>query len=333
VVQTFTAALGSPLKKYFDGTQPSGSRDFVNDKTNQGALVVGLVQFFGRALGCSDNSIPVRTGAEPNLKLLHAPMNIDQTDFDLFNTVLLSKLTNFNNEGVGMNAKFVPPVSAFLNTSVTDVCSKCGQFQAASICEKWAVGAKASQVDLVNGAVLAVFGDLTATGADARPFFDGTVPCQSRNFVDNKLNRGGLAKRLVAFFGQQGVLGCSDADFPQYDGNPDMEDVHKEMPITKKLFDDFVTSLVNYAQKNLKGAVPSLDEDLAAISALFGTPGVAKICNQDGCPTKGKYVARTCDTPTAQTTTNKPKPTEGNSASMVSVAFAAVALSIAMWTV
>jgi hypothetical protein len=298
VVQTFTAALGTQLKKFFDGSI-MGQRDFIMNTANQGNLVIGLTNFFGRALGCSDNSIPARVGAEPNLKVIHAGMGIAQDDFDLFNKALLGVLGNFKGLGVGVNPKFVGPVSAFLNTSVTDICSKCGQFQAASICEKWASAAGVSQLALIQGAVLAVFGDLTAMTSKTRPFFDGTVPCQSRNFIDNKLNQASLAKRLIAFFGQPGVLGCSDPSFPAYDGNPDMEDVHKEMPITQDLFDIFLNSLVKYTTDNLKAAVPTFDADLAAVAALFASPGVAKICNQPGCATQGKYTARVCDVPTA----------------------------------
>jgi len=304
---------------------------------------VGLTNFFGKALGCSDNTIPPRVGAEPNLKLIHQSMGIEQADFDLFNSALIGVLTNFKGLNVGIGDKFKGPVYAFLNTSITDVCQKCGQFQAASICEKWAAGAKASQLELVQGAVLAVFGDLTATGSKTRPFFDGTVPCQSRNFIDNKLNQAGLAKSLIAFFGQAGVLGCSDPAFPKYQGNSDMEDVHKEMPITKELFDVFVNSLVKYTTTNLKAAVPTFDADLAAVAALFGTPGVAKICNQAGCPTQGKYTEKVCATgapgePGAPGTSGRGTTAKGttgieeDSASIAGLTFAIIAVCVAFFT-
>lgn len=301
VVDLFLFGAGSasaPLRKYFDGTFPAGSRDFINNQMNQAGLVTALVKFFGTKLGCSDNSITpyALPTDEPNMKTVHQFMQIKQAEFDAFNAKLVEFLTNFANLNVGLSAKTANTVRVFLNTTSTDICAECGNFQPPSICEKWAVAAKAkSQVDLIQGAVLAVFTNLTAVGSPARDFFNGKVPCQSRNFVDSKLDTAGLAKSLIAFFGQQGVLGCSDANFPQYRGNPDMEDVHKEMPITKALFDQFLSALADYATANLKTAVgASFDDDIAKIAALFASDAVAKTCNQPGCPKQGKYVARSC---------------------------------------
>jgi hypothetical protein len=77
-----------------------------------------------------------------------------------------------------------------------------------------------------------------------------------------------------------------------------MEAVHKEMPITKALFDQFVGAFADYATANLATAVgASFAEDLAAVSAFFASDNVAKTCNQAGCPTKGAFTQRTCDDP------------------------------------
>jgi hypothetical protein len=162
--------------------------------------------------------------------------------------------------------------------------------------KKWTIAAKAkSQVDLIQGAVLAVFNNLTAVGSPARDFFNGKVPCLSRNFIDNRLDQAGLAKSLIAYFGQPSVLGCSDANFPQYRGSNDMEEVHKEMPITKALFDQFLGAFADYATVNLKAAVgDSFDKDLGIVAAFFTTDNVAKTCNQPGCSSPGKFVVREC---------------------------------------
>jgi hypothetical protein len=320
VVDLFLFGIGSQqapgaLRKYFDGTFPVGSRDFIGNMVNQGNLVTGLVKFFGTKLGCSDNSITpyAKPTDEPNMKTVHQFMDIKQAEFDAFNTKLVDFLTNFAGLNAGLSANSAKTVRVFLNTTSTDICAECGNFQPPSICEKWTIAAKAkSQVDLIQGAVLAVFNNLTAAGSPARDFFNGKVPCQSRNFIDGRLDQAGLAKSLIAYFGQPTVLGCSDANFPQYRGNNDMEDVHKEMPITKALFDQFLSALADYATVNLKAAVgATFDEDLGKVAAFFATDNVAKTCNQPGCPKQGKFVVRDCGNIPGQPTTTTTTTVEG----------------------
>jgi hypothetical protein len=310
VVSLFVAGAGSataPLRQYFNGTKPAGSRNFFgNDSaTTQGKLVFDLVKYFGARLGCSDNSIqPYASPAdEPNMKTVHQFMDISAAEFDIFNTVLVDEIQNFGTLTNTVSPATANTIRVFLNTTSTDICAGCGNFQKVSICEKWAVRAKVTQFELLQGAVLAVFGNLTASTSPALDYFNGKVPCESRDFVVDKLNQAGLAKSLIAFFGQPGVLGCSDPNFPKYVGATDMEELHKEMPITKALFDQFLNALADHATKNLATVVPDLNDDLAAIVALFNSDGVAKICNQDGCPKKGKFVPKTCVTVAPATTT------------------------------
>jgi hypothetical protein len=194
---------------------PIGSRNFVDDQINQGSLVTGLVKFFGSKLGCSDNSITpyAKPTDEPNMKTVHQFMQIKKAEFDAFNQKLVDFLTNFGGLNVGLSPRSATNVRVFLNSSSTDICAECGNFQPPSICEKWTIAAKAkSQVELIQGVVLAVFNNLTAVGSPARDFFNGKVPCQSRNFVDSKLDTAGLAKSLIAYFGQK--LGCSAVHVP-----------------------------------------------------------------------------------------------------------------------
>jgi hypothetical protein len=296
VVDLFVYGAGmpsAPLRKYFDGSFPIGSLNYVDNLVIQGRLVTGLVKFFGSKLGCSDNTIApyAKPTDEPNMKIVHQFMQIKKTELDLFNAKLVDLLTNFGNLNVGLSPRSVTNVRAFLNSSSTDICSdrECGNFQPPSICEKWTIAANAkSQVDLIQGVVLAVFANLTAVGSPARDFFNGKVPCQSRNFVDSNLDAAGFTKSLVAYFGEK--LGCSASAFPQYRGRDDMEAVHKEMPITKALFDQFVGAFAEYATTNLKFVGASFDDDLATIVAFFASENVAKICNQAGCPTAGQFV-------------------------------------------
>jgi len=135
---------------------------------------------------------------------------------------------------------------------------------------------------MMTAVVVGVFTKLVGNST-VKPFFDGSVPCQSRDFVDNKIIQGALVTQLVAFFGSAGVLGCTDGGFPQYTGNTDMGVVHQYMPITEAIFDAFVTTLVNVVTNALKDDVPSLNSDLAGVGALLYSPGVYVICNQPDC--------------------------------------------------
>jgi len=309
IVDLFTAATkpGNSLKKYFDGTDPTGSTDFTAaaNGAQLTSLAEGLTQFFGFALGCSDNSIPAYTSnsSVPNLKAIHQFMNISSDDFNAFNAAVIALLDNFHSSGVGMSTSFNTFVLTFLNTTSTDICAGCNNFQAISICEKWATAANTSQLQLIQGAVLSVFGNLTASNSPALPFFNGVTPCLSRNFITNLLNQASLAQRLTEFFGQ--VLGCSDPAFPAYDGTPvsGMESFHSAMPITSALFNQFVSALVAYVQTNLATAVgPTLSDDINTVAAFFASDPIAKICNQPGCPNQGHYVARQCPTTPPATT-------------------------------
>jgi hypothetical protein len=133
------------LKDYFNGVKPAGSRDFITNTANQGALVYGLVKFFGTTLGCTDNSIDQYGAdeAQPDMKAIHEPMGIEQSEFDLFNTVLIGELKNVGGMGKGLSEGTANKVHVFLNATAPDVCAKCGEFQARSLCEKWHGGKNA----------------------------------------------------------------------------------------------------------------------------------------------------------------------------------------------
>jgi len=92
---TAVVAPTSPIKIFFDGTQPAGSLNFL-DPANGAALTAlenGLVAFFGMAgvLGCTDEGYPTYTGG--TLASIHQPMMINDTQFDFFVTSLLNVLT------------------------------------------------------------------------------------------------------------------------------------------------------------------------------------------------------------------------------------------------
>lgn len=310
VVSTFTKGVGSPLKKFFDGTQPTGSTDFTVAGPNQSRLVTGLVKFFATNLGCTDNSVVLYNAGDalPDMKTIHQNMNIDKASFDLFNAVLIGELKNYKGMNFGMSATNAGKAYQFLNATSPDICAGCADYNGPSLCEKWATAStvfKGDQKKMITAVVTGVFGKLVADPM-TKALFDGTVPCKSRDFIGDKINQGGLVTTLVAFFGQPGVLGCTQSDFPQFRGNSDMDAVHREMPINKAMFDLFINSLVTVVKGALSVDVPTLDADLVPVAALLGSPAITVICNQQDCPgTKGSYSQRICPT-TQQITKTTP---------------------------
>lgn len=312
VIDVFTkgaAAEGAPLKQYFDGTKPAGSRNFVGDSALAGELVFGLVKFFGTALGCTDNSISVYKPDEPqpDMKEIHVGMGINQTEFELFNTVLLGALSDVDGTGKGLPEELKGPIGVFLAATAPDVCSECGEFEAPSLCEKWHNAAfKADsnafpdQQTMVAAVVTGVFTKLVA-GPPGKEYFDGTVPCNSRDFVNGAILQKGLVRSLTAYFGQQSLLGCSQSSFPTYRGVRDMELLHKNMPINKALYTAFITAFAEVVKGALGGTdvADSLDADLAAVANLLTTDAeYSTICNQDDCDEpKGTFEEKQCPTP------------------------------------
>jgi len=226
--------------------------------------------------------------------------------------VLLGQLSNFNGTGANMTYINLNKTSLFLNATSPDICAGCADYHTPTLCEKWATEStkfNGDQLAMMTAVVTGVFTALVGNSS-TKVFFDGTVPCGSRDFVDNTIIQGVLVTELVAFFGSAGVLGCTDGGYPQYTGNPDMGQVHEYMPITEFIYDSFVNTLVEVVQGALTGDVPSLTADLTAVGSLLYSPGVyGLICNQadctkNGAASSGIFIGKTCSAPaTAGTST------------------------------
>jgi len=118
---TVGAALGSPLKQFFDGTTPAGSTNFTN-AANSGKLTTlefNLVQFFGGALGCTDGTITPYTG--PSMQIVHQNMPITLTYFQTFCSALLGVMGGFGVSQSDLNA-----VNATLQTTLPAICNQAG---------------------------------------------------------------------------------------------------------------------------------------------------------------------------------------------------------------
>jgi hypothetical protein len=173
---------------------------------------------------------------------------------------------------------------------------------------------------MVAAVVTGVFQELVG-GPPGKAYFDGTTPCESRDFINGAILQKGLVRSLTAYFGQAQLLGCSQSSFPTYRGIRDMELLHKNMPIGKDLYAAFIAAFA----KVVKGALgetevkDTLDAgisslvllivlrltrfyltDLAAVAGLLNSDAeYTVICNQDDCAgTKGTYEEKVCDEPT-----------------------------------
>jgi len=273
------------LKPFFQGM--FGSRTDFTSAANTASIADSYAQFLGTDLGCSDNSVPkyTATNPPPDMKAVHAGMNIQKAQFDAFNNLILAEFTSFTTLGVGMSSANIAKTSAFLNAAGADICASCQGFQGQSLCEKWTQASPTFSADQINGQTKLVTAIVTATFTSFTAdhtliaFFNGTLPCNSRDFINNGINQGVLVNQLVAFFGSAGVLGCTQPSFPQYTGQTDMGILHQNMPISKAIFDFFNQQLVNaIKQQNVAS-----DADIQGVQALLASPGITVICNQNDC--------------------------------------------------
>jgi len=115
-------AVGTPTKKFFDGTSPPGSINFLANTTAFGILFTHLVEFFGApsALDCTDGSVPAYEG-NPNMQQVHAAMPIDNTAFVFFNTVLLNVTAS-----AGVTAADNQAISDLLESFRGSICNQPG---------------------------------------------------------------------------------------------------------------------------------------------------------------------------------------------------------------
>jgi len=242
-------------KKYFDGTKPSGSTNFLDPANSDAlnALVGSLVQFFGAGLGCSDGTISPYTG--PSMDKVHQPMGIQSAEFNAFNEAVISVLA-----GAGVSDIDQVAVRIVLNGFKNDIVAQ------NSICDRYSVALKLSNKALVQAVVLQAFSAITADSSPIKKYFDGRKPPGSLNYLNpkNKVSLDGLVHGLTTWFGQ--ALGCSDDTIPPY-GGPSLSQVHRSMSINENEFNFFNGGVINILRS--KGVA---SKDLVAIArALNGT--------------------------------------------------------------
>jgi truncated hemoglobin YjbI len=258
------------LLEFFDGTTPPGSTDFT-DPANSAAtnkLAANLVAFFGIALGCPDPAFPKYNG-NPDMKVVHQNIPIGQAEFDSFNNLVIAVMAQ-----KGVSKEDQAAALGVLNTLQPDICNDANSCKN-SFCDRYSRALNVSNVALMTTVVTNTFKKAIDPKSGIKGFFDGTVPPNSVDFINNAQQQTRLVNNLVAFFG--GVLQCTDAGFPTYTANTDLADVHKSMPIGTAEFNTFNGALL----LTLKEAGVSENDRNFVKGYLESTK--KDICNQPDC--------------------------------------------------
>jgi len=261
VVNGTVAALvapSAPTKKYFDGTKPAGSTNFLTNQAALSALSKSLVNFFWGPLGCTDK--PGRNYTGGSMAAVHAAMGINDLEFDFFENALLGVLTKAG--VVKADVKAVKTVLESTRRAIVTTASK------KSICDKYSKALGVPNKALLTTLVNAIVGKLVAPSSLVLKYFDGTKPAGSTNFTDprNSALLSALVKSLSAFFWTP--LGCSDQPPLVYQGGS-MSAVHKSMRISGLEFDFFVTA----AAKALTDSGVTSDDLTVIAGVLNGLKG------------------------------------------------------------
>jgi len=245
-------APGVTTLKYFDGTKPQGSLNYLDPKNADDltALVGALVQFFGAALGCTDGSITPYTG--PSMDKVHQPMGINAAESKFFNDQVIAVLA-----GAGVSAEDQATARKLLGSLNKQIISQ-------SFCDRYSDALKLSNKDLVTSVVTGVFGKITAPSTPTLKFFNGVQPPGSTDYLNrNKNALPGLVNGLVTFFGQ--ALGCHDGTIAKYGGGT-MKQVHGSMGVNTMAFNFF-----NFKVIDVLRAAGVAAADLTAVHSLLNS--------------------------------------------------------------
>jgi hypothetical protein len=267
---TQLVAPTSPLLGFFDGTYNAVNYTNPANAAATTNLANHLVQFFGAALGCTDPSYPPYTG-NTDLHAVHIALPIGSFEFSAFNNIVIGVMA-----GAGVSQADQTATLAVLNTLQPDICNIAADCKN-SICDRYSKLLNITNVQLVTTVVQNFLVAALTPGFPLKGFFDGSIPVGSTNFSANAAAATRLGGCLVAFFGQQGVLTCTDASFPPYTCRTDLHAIHQLMPIGINEFNTFNTGLLG-----ILAAAGVAQADQNAVLAVLQTTKSA-ICNQPNC--------------------------------------------------
>jgi truncated hemoglobin YjbI len=271
----------SELLDYFDGAVPANSTDYTSPASAPqfAALQTSLVEFFAGALGCSDGSIGPYTG--PSLKAVHADMPIGGDEYNVFVDTIASVATSLGMSSDDVNAvgallNSLPVRGAICNFNATCVTSLCNKYSNLMNLPSVPAGANLNLMTVVVNAVIAA----EVTDPLIGPFFNGTTPPGSIDFLPGSSQSTRLTNALIAFFGGPDALGCTDPAFPNNSVSvPDLKAIHQFMPITTQVFNRF-NDIFDTVLANLSVSA----DDIATIRGILNSTEPL-ICNQPGCST------------------------------------------------
>jgi len=259
---TLASATADPnTARYFDGTFPSGSPDFLTTPTALNTLRSHLVEFFGIGLNCTDGSTGAYQGAD--LASAHAALPIGITQFNSFNQQIINILNT-----TGVQEADLEAILALLNSFKGDICNQpdCTGTPNTNLCDKYSIALNLVEYDLVSTVISGVLANITAAVnplSTLLRFFNGSTGSGSVNFLapSNSGALNTLVAHLIQFFGS--ALGCSATNYPTYAGQT-LTAAHAGLPITQADFDLFNQVVIGVLQS--AGVVPN---DLAAVLALL----------------------------------------------------------------
>lgn len=184
------AAVSSPiLLPYFNGKIGTRGDFTVPAKFNN--LFSHLVQFFGKALGCTDGTIAEYTGL--SLKESHTGLNINLEAFNLFNAAIMNVMVT----AIGptwLNSADYMAVYTLLNSTKSDVCTApdCGTSTVSS--------SGASSTNATSAGTSAGTSSATSAGTSGATSSATTTPAPSSSTGDAQSIIIGMTLLVLSLF-------------------------------------------------------------------------------------------------------------------------------------
>jgi len=257
------AKQSSGIRRYFDGTHPNQTINYLTNTQALTLLKFRLVTFFGSALGCEDKTIAPYNGR--SMEESHNRLSIDYFSFAQFNRIVIGVLA-----GAGVTATDQRNIATVLDSLRPNICI---QPDCATLCNTYSTPTTSDNIDVIGAVV-----DGTVTRAlssmNLRRFFNGTTPPGSVDFTKDSISFSILRNHLIEFFGS--ALGCSDRTIGIYNGRS-LKDAHRFMGINLNTFKEFNNAITS--------TLESLGVKQRDINAVAGVLDSTKcdICTDSDC--------------------------------------------------
>jgi len=219
------------LKRFFDGTHPNQTINYIMNVNALNFLRNNLVAFFGAALGCQDGSIPPYSGRD--MHSAHGRLYIDYFAYAQFNRIIIEVL-----DDAGVTSEDQHTVANVLNTLRGAVCiaEDCG-----NLCNSYSVPSNLDNLELVGSVVDGVVSKALGS-MNLKQYFNGQTPPGSIDFTSNPQLFAILRNHLIEFFGM--ALGCTDRTIGVYNGRS-LRDAHRFMGINFSTFKEFNNAITS----------------------------------------------------------------------------------------